>query len=304
MKTVILTIGRPGSGKTTWAKEYIKKDPSFFRVNRDSIREMIGDKSQWQTPSFEFTVSQVQSRIIVGYLSSRKNIIVDNCHCNKSDINDIKKIIQQYVDGTGNPVELKLVVFDAPHHVCVDRDLARDRTVGEDVILSFSNSFKKGVEDGWIKNSIEIITPTQKTLIDNKLPLAIIVDIDGTLAELNGRNPYATELCLNDSLNETVAQTVHMYKSIGYAVIIVSGRSDKFKILTQKWLDQHQIEYDELFMREDGDMTKDSTIKKNIYQNNISPRYSVELVLDDRQQVVNMWRDIGLTCYQVAFGDF
>jgi uncharacterized HAD superfamily protein len=265
---------------------------------------MIGDKSQWQTPSFEFTVSQVQSRIIAGYLSSRKNVIVDNCHCNKSDINDIRKIIQQYVDGTGNPVELKLVVFDTPHHVCVDRDLARDRTVGEDVILSFSNSLKKGVEDGWIKNSIEIITPTQKTLIDNKLPLAIIVDIDGTLAELNGRNPYATELCLNDSLNETVAQTVHMYKSIGYAVIIVSGRSDKFKILTQKWLDQHQIEYDELFMREDGDMTKDSTVKKNIYQNNISIRYSVELVLDDRQQVVNMWRDIGLTCYQVAFGDF
>lgn len=57
-------------------------------------------------------------------------------------------------------------------------------------------------------------------------------------------------------------------------------------------------------MREDGDMTKDSTVKKNIYQNNISIRYSVELVLDDRQQVVNMWRDIGLTCYQVAFGDF
>jgi hypothetical protein len=50
------------------------------------------------------------------------------------------------------------------------------------------------------QNSIEIITPTQKTLIDNKLPLAIIVDIDGTLAELNGRNPYATELCLKPIL--------------------------------------------------------------------------------------------------------
>jgi hypothetical protein len=57
-------------------------------------------------------------------------------------------------------------------------------------------------------------------------------------------------------------------------------------------------------MREDGDMTKDSTVKKNIYQNNISIRYSVELVLDDRQQVVNTWREMGLTCYQVAFGDF
>ena len=57
-------------------------------------------------------------------------------------------------------------------------------------------------------------------------------------------------------------------------------------------------------MRLADDNRKDSIIKEEIYNKVIKPRYNIKLVLDDRNQVVDMWRDIGLPCFQVAPGDF
>ena len=63
-------------------------------------------------------------------------------------------------------------------------------------------------------------------------------------------------------------------------------------------------EPDELFMRPTGDTRKDSILKKEIYDNHIKGKYNVKYVLDDRDSVVEMWREQGLTCLQVAPGDF
>ena len=61
----------------------------------------------------------------------------------------------------------------------------------------------------------------------------------------------------------------------------------------------------ELFMRPQGDSSKDATIKYELFEKHILGRYYVELVVDDRQQVVDMWRrQLGLTCVQVDYGDF
>ena len=79
---------------------------------------------------------------------------------------------------------------------------------------------------------------------------------------------------------------------------------DKNKKVTEDWLKKNGIEYDKLLMRVTDDVRKDSIIKKEIYENNIKGKYNVSLVLDDRNQVVEMWRDLGLTCFQVADGNF
>lgn len=60
----------------------------------------------------------------------------------------------------------------------------------------------------------------------------------------------------------------------------------------------------ELHMREEGDMRQDSVVKEEIYRKEIEPRFNVHLVLDDRNQVVDMWRKLGLPCWQVAEGNF
>lgn len=137
-----------------------------------------------------------------------------------------------------------------------------------------------------------------------ELPLAIICDLDGTLAHLNGRNPYDASSCIDDTLNEPVAHIVRTYADLGIAVLLVSGRESRFRKPTEHWLSTHGIRYEALFMRRTRDYRKDALIKTEIYRAEIEPRYRVLFVLDDRNQVVDQWRKLGLTCLQVAPGDF
>jgi hypothetical protein len=73
---------------------------------------------------------------------------------------------------------------------------------------------------------------------------------------------------------------------------------------TEAWLEKHHIRYDLLFMRKTADSRPDTVIKREIYRSYIKDKYSVLFVLDDRTRIVNMWRNLGLTCLQVAPGDF
>jgi len=59
-----------------------------------------------------------------------------------------------------------------------------------------------------------------------------------------------------------------------------------------------------LFMRPDGDFRADNIVKQEIYDTHIKGKHDVLFVMDDRQQVVDMWRRNGLTCFQVAEGNF
>ena len=138
---------------------------------------------------------------------------------------------------------------------------------------------------------------------------AIMCDLDGTISLLNGRSPYKAETCNEDLVNEPVAKLVDAMYSQGYAIIFLSGREDKYRPQTLEFLDkavkcardwQHL-----LYMRETGDFRKDSIVKRELFINNVQSKWKVLFVLDDRQQVVDMWRDeCGLTCFQVAKGDF
>jgi hypothetical protein len=84
----------------------------------------------------------------------------------------------------------------------------------------------------------------------------------------------------------------------------MSGREDTCQADTETWLKTYDIPYDAIFMRKAGDGRKDAVTKKEIYTESVEPYYNVKYVLDDRNSVVNMWREIGLTCLQVNFGDF
>ncbi len=95
------------------------------------------------------------------------------------------------------------------------------------------------------------------------------------------------------------------YKQQGYAIVLLSGRLDTYKLQTLNWLEKHKINYDLLVMRKEGDSRKDSIVKREFYEQNIQGKYFVAFSLDDRTQVVNTWRDeLKLPCFQVYFGDF
>lgn len=133
---------------------------------------------------------------------------------------------------------------------------------------------------------------------------AIIVDIDGTLAKMNGRGPFEWLRVGEDKVKEPVKMIVNLYFEKG-RVIIFSGRDEVCRPQTEQWLSDNGIRYNRLLMRPEGNNEKDSIIKRRLYDNNIAGNYDIDFVLDDRNQVVDMWRkDLGLTCLQVDYGDF
>ena len=113
------------------------------------------------------------------------------------------------------------------------------------------------------------------------------------------RSPYDTAKCGDDLLCPVVYSLIK-----GKEVILVSGREDKFREQTEAWLLKHKVKYVELIMRLSGDNRNDAIIKQEIYENHIKDKYEIEFVLDDRNRVVDMWRNNGLKCLQVADGNF
>ena len=142
---------------------------------------------------------------------------------------------------------------------------------------------------------------------------AIICDLDGTLSiNDHGRSFFEADDCDKDALNHSVALVLQMARASCIKIIYLSGREDKYREPTEKFLNTHDLDYDyvfdnrdyELFMRKTGDNRADDIIKWEIYQKHIEPNYDIQFILDDRNQVVDMWRSKGLTCFQVAPGDF
>jgi uncharacterized HAD superfamily protein len=95
-----------------------------------------------------------------------------------------------------------------------------------------------------------------------------------------------------------------MAKAAGNEVIIVSGREDDVMDMSIQWLRKYDVPFDKIFMRKLGDKRNDALIKREIYDGFIKDEYDVLFVLDDRDRVVKMWREVPLTCYQVAYGNF
>ena len=85
---------------------------------------------------------------------------------------------------------------------------------------------------------------------------------------------------------------------------MVTGRDATFRQVTSDWLSKNQIFYNQLLMRPEGDKRRDDLVKRELYDQHIKDKYNVLFVLDDRDRVVAMWRSLGLTCLQVALGDF
>lgn len=135
--------------------------------------------------------------------------------------------------------------------------------------------------------------------------LAIMCDIDGTIALRNERSPYRWTEADADLPNAPVVLVLHALYSSGLEVVFVSGRPEDARLLTQGWLDRELGIPGRLFLRPNHDFRRDVEVKRETYENDIEPHYEVVLVLDDRDQVVRMWRDdLHLTCFQVAQGDF
>ena len=145
----------------------------------------------------------------------------------------------------------------------------------------------------------------------------IIFDLDGTLADIEDRRQLCTkengkmdwnrffdpENIKLDKPNIPVIMMAQALDAIGYKIAIFSGRSASTLDATKKWLHEYGIEYNAFKMRPKRNFRPDEQLKLE-WLNDMDWKDNVEMVFDDRQKVVDMWREIGLTCMQVAPGNF
>jgi predicted nucleotidyltransferase len=138
---------------------------------------------------------------------------------------------------------------------------------------------------------------------DESLPKAVIVDIDGTLAKMNGRSPYDYSKVTTDTPVIGIREVVNLFYGADKDIVLCSGRPECSRMDTEAWLDNHGVLWNSLYMRKDGDDRRDDMINYEFLQD-ITKKYYVTHVLDDRDRVVAMWRACGLTCLQVNYGNF
>ena len=147
--------------------------------------------------------------------------------------------------------------------------------------------------------------PELKFKDGGKLKQAIIVDVDGTIALRNGRGPFEWDKLENDLPNLPVIEIVSRLSSAGLFVVLVTGREQRFYDRTVKWIQRFLNFPFELHCRDNFDNRRDVIVKEEIYKKHIEGVFEVVAVFDDRERVVQMWRDtIGLMCLQVAPGKF
>jgi len=286
MKKVIITKGLPGSGKSFWAKSVVDKQPSKYKIiEKDMLRAML-DNGKWSGKNEKF-ILKIRNNLIIKSLEDGYNVIISDTNFGKHE-EDIKRLVSDNKDKVGD-VLLETMFFDVPVEECIKRDLKRLNSVGKDVIMGMYNKFLKPEKEKvkWV----------------SKKKTAIIVDIDGTLAIMKNRTPFEYQKVHQDEVSLPIADIVEKYQD-HVDIIILSGREDNCRDVTEQWLKDKNIKYTALLMRKTGDFRKDSIVKEEIFREFVEPVYNVLFVLDDRNSVVEMWRDIGLACLQVAYGDF
>lgn len=147
-----------------------------------------------------------------------------------------------------------------------------------------------------------------------------IFDLDGTLALIDHRRHILDDgdhdkwrrfyaACNKDKPNTPVLTLMEATRLFS-DVWIFSGRSDEVRVKTVDWLTKHtSFTSDDLdtalVMRAEGDHTADHVLKRQWYDSMLDEdRRRLCMVFDDRDRVVKMWRSLGVTCAQVAEGDF
>ena len=146
--------------------------------------------------------------------------------------------------------------------------------------------------------------------------MKVIFDVDGTLLDIehrrhfvsNGNKDWESFLSpgqmVKDRPNQDVVKTALALQSAGHELVVVSARNERHREVTQKQLEACGLHPAHLFLRPDGDFRSDKEFKQEVLDSLRNNGWEPNLVFDDRNQVVEMWRANGVPCFQVADGDF
>lgn len=296
LPTLTITRGLPGSGKSTWARTQIRA----ARLNRDEYRRMMHDSlggANWS----ERQVTIAQHASAAALLRAGVNVICD-------DTNLSRRVVREFAElAYGSDASFVVRDFtDVPLDVCIARDASRTGPshVGASAIRAM---YARYLEGRMLPLPVPTISTSPRRFYrpSPDLPEAVLVDIDGTLALIGDRSPYDMTRVSADRPHTAVITAVRAMQASGHRIVYCSGRSEDARFDTVEWLKLHVgVPYEALLMRPLGDNRPDSEVKAEIFELEIRDRWRITAVFDDRNQVVRMWRALGLTVFQVAEGNF
>lgn len=290
---VTINKGLPGSGKSTATKKKIDEAcGKIKRVNRDDLRAMI-DNGTWSKAN-EKLIKEIEMNIILSTIGKGIDIIVDDTNLVPETIKWIEDSVYKVYDDAEIVIDDSFL--DVPLEVCLERNLNRPirEIVPEDRIREMYMKYVVSYPDTYEA--------------DTSLPVAFVFDIDGTLAHMGkgedwGRDPHDLHKVKNDRVDRVVKDVLEMIG--GYTdIIILTGRKDICLDDTKEWLNENGIEYTAIFARASYDNRNDAITKKELFFDHVAPKWNVQGVFDDRNRVVDMWRELGIKCFQCQPGDF
>jgi predicted ATPase len=143
----------------------------------------------------------------------------------------------------------------------------------------------------------------------------IVFDIDGTLADVTHRRQFVATKPKNwvawnagmsrDTVHEDIRWMLMKLRRVpGSKTILCSGRGEETREVTEQWLSDNRIPYEDLYMRKAKDYRQDYIVKVELLAQIREEHGEPYMWFDDRQQVVDAIRAEGVRVLQVAPGDF
>lgn len=276
---------------STWSKKKILDSQGHFkRINKDDLREMV-DAGKWTKGNEKF-ILKLRDLMIEEALCQGYSVIVDDTNFapkHKEAFNEMAKTLNEL----GLNIKVEEQFFDVDVETCIERDLKRQRSVGEKVIREMYNRYLR-----------PDYNPQRN--VDNYvegLPNAIICDLDGTLCLYDDSGLKARHYdrdFINDKPNRVVLDLLKRYPD--HKLIIFSGRNGKYEKETKQWLDKHNVKYDIFAMRKENDKRKDTEVKLDFYNEFVKDKFNISFVCDDRKCVIELWQSLGLYVLDVGRG--
>lgn len=317
----IYLIGCSGVGKSYWTERFMRGRRDVIRVSRDALRHalyVIPDSrtaydyyNHRDLKKREDEISKLCKKIANDAFANGKTVIFDNTNVDyeylKTDISNLPSNVEIRFE-IFNPLaeDYQLLHFGEILNEEVTLNRLHKRTVDRGMEVPKKNIIKqlKNLKNLLPRlNDLKMIKGNNNLTQDESLPLATIFDIDGTLAHHGLRNVYDMSKVDEDKPFNHIIGVAKALHASGMTIILCSGREEKARNLTIKWMNKYGIEFSELHFRPNKDNRKDYIVKEEMWRDLIK-RYYIVQMFDDRDQVVNHARSLGFNVSQVAEGNF
>lgn len=286
---IIVLVGPPASGKTTYARELAKAGTPYVIVNRDSIREGRGE---YWVPDQEDYISDMEEYAVRSAIKRNLIPIIDATNLNPKTIEKWENLAKEL------NCEIEYKKFYIPFKDALERDSKRERPVGKKVLIKF---YTKYFYDQYIQ---EVGYDNRKIYEGNHKSPCIVIDLDGTTMLHNGRLPFDWDKIHTDIFDPRMLKLITKFHESAIKIIFLTGRPESVRNATDDCINSKIWFGYELIMRPINDNRSGEIVKKELWEKYIEPYYNTLCVFEDSNKCVNMWRDLGLLTCQVANGDY